>query len=112
MDPNDREQLIDVSFRFVSWLRKNFPDVKDTVCHHWAFDGFGKRIRETPTAFWGDVGAKDYEILTRRSENGEHLRPRGDHREAITPGGSKRDSRRLCRGAHVSTTRLARRGTG
>ncbi|MCG6114874.1 MAG: hypothetical protein MEQ84_06700 [Mesorhizobium sp.] len=73
MDPNDREQLIDVSFRFVSWLRKNFPEVKDRVRDNWPLDGFAERIRETPTAFWGDVGAQDYEILTRKSENGESI---------------------------------------
>ena len=31
MNPDDKEQLLDTSFRFVSWLRNHFPEAKDRI---------------------------------------------------------------------------------
>lgn len=73
MHPRDEELLIDAGFRFVSWLRKNFPEVKDRLLENCVYDSFGERIRETPTNFWGDVGAQDYDVLTKKSESGESI---------------------------------------
>lgn len=73
MNPRDREQLIDISFRFVSWLGKNFPEVKDRLLADCVYDTFGARIRATPTLFWGDVGDQDYEVLVKPSQSGESI---------------------------------------
>lgn len=64
MNPADREHLLDVSFRFVSWLRKSHPGVKEHLLDGGIYDSFGARIRQTPTLFWGDVGNQDYATLT------------------------------------------------
>ncbi len=107
MHPRDRELLIDAGFRFVSWLRKNFPEVKDRLLEHCVYDSFGERIRETPTNFWGDVGAQDYVVLTKKSESGESILDRVAIVKRIAACGSERNSRRFCRSAHVSATQLA-----
>lgn len=73
MHPRDRELLIDASFRFVSWLRKNFPEVKDRLLKHCLYDSFGESIRNAPTSFWGNVGDQDYDVLTKKSETGESI---------------------------------------
>lgn len=73
MNPNDRDQLIDTCFRFVSWLRRNFPEVPDMVLKRSLYDSFGEWIRETPTLFWSAVGEQDYALLTQKSESGESI---------------------------------------
>lgn len=75
MNPEDKEQLFDTSFRFVSWLRKNFPEEKDRILEDANFfnGSFGELIRTTPTSFWGHVGNRNYEVLTRKSNNGESI---------------------------------------
>lgn len=75
MNPDDKEQLLDTSFRFVSWLRNHFPEVKDRILEDAiSFNGsFGELIRTTPTLFWSYVGDRDYDILTRKSDNGESI---------------------------------------
>lgn len=73
MNPRDHEQLIDVSFRFVSWLRRNFPEVKDSLLEYYVYDSFGECIRQTPTLFWGLVGDQSYDVLMKKSENGESI---------------------------------------
>lgn len=69
----DREQLIDAGFRFVSWLRKHFPEVKDKVLEDSVYDSYGEFVRQTPTLFWGYVGSCDYPTLTRKSDAGESI---------------------------------------
>lgn len=73
MNPKDREHLIDAGFRFVSWLRRHFPEVKDRLLDHCVYDSFGELIRETPTLFWAHVGEQDYGVLTEKSANGESI---------------------------------------
>lgn len=75
MTPDDREKLFETSFRFVSWLRNHFPEVKDRILEDASsFNGsFGELIRTTPTSFWGDVGNRDYDVLTRKSQSGESI---------------------------------------
>lgn len=73
MNPEDREQLIETGFRFVSWLRNHFPEVKDRLLDNCLYSSFAERIRETPTLFWGDVGDQDHEVLVRKSESGESI---------------------------------------
>lgn len=73
MNPRDREQLIDTNFRFVSWLRRNFPEVMGMVLERSLYHSFGECVRETPTLFWSYVGEQDYAILTKRSETGESI---------------------------------------
>ncbi len=73
MNPKDREQLIDVNFRFVSWLRRNFPEVKDRILQRCFCDSFGELVRETPTMFWSCVGEQEYAILTKKAEGGESI---------------------------------------
>lgn len=106
MHPRDKELLIDASVRFVRWLRKNSPEVKDRVREKWLYDGFGERIRETPTAFWGDVGAQDYDVLTKKAESGESILDRVVATVKRAPPAVQNEIR-FCRGAHVSATQLA-----
>jgi hypothetical protein len=70
--PQDRESLIDTSFRFVSWLAKNFPSVKDSSLPSY-YDSFGELTREAPTVFWGAVGGRDYAELATKSAFGESV---------------------------------------
>lgn len=73
MLPQYHENLIDVNFRFVSWLGKNFPEMKNRILEDSMYASFAEIIRTTPTLFWGDVGRYDYEDLTKKSENGENI---------------------------------------
>ncbi len=73
MDPVDRERLIDTNFRFVSWLRRNFPEVMEPVLRRSLYGSFGELVRTTPTLFWSHVGEQEYAVLTRKSENGESI---------------------------------------
>lgn len=73
MNPGDRERLIDTNFRFVSWLRRNFPEVKDALLLDCVYDSIGELVRETPTLFWAHVGERDYAVLTKKSESGESI---------------------------------------
>lgn len=73
LSPEDKEVLIDTGFRFVSWLRRHFPEVKDRLLENCVFKTFSQRIRQTPTLFWGDVGAQDFNTLTRKAASGESI---------------------------------------
>lgn len=73
MNHEDKEKLIDTNFRFVSWLRNHFPEVKDRVIEDSFLDSYGELIRQTPTLFWSSVGNRDYAVLTRKSESGESI---------------------------------------
>lgn len=73
MNPDDREQLIDTSFRFLSWLKRNFPEVPGKVLELSVYDSFGEWVRETPVMFWSYVGAQDYAVLTKKAESGESI---------------------------------------
>ena len=75
MAPDDQKRLFETSFRFESWLRNHFPDVKDRILEEANFfnGSFGKLIRTTPTLFWSYVGNRNYEVLTRKSDNGESI---------------------------------------
>lgn len=73
MNPGDRDRLIDTSFRFVSWLRRNFPEVKDALLEYCVYDSIGDLVRETPTLFWAHVGEQDYAVLTKKSASGESI---------------------------------------
>lgn len=76
MNPNDMERLLDTNFRFVSWLRNHFPEVKDQVLEDasgYLFCSYGELIRKVPTLFWSFVGNRDYEVLARKSESGESI---------------------------------------
>lgn len=73
MQPQDRDQLIKTGFQFVSWLKKNFPIVKDNLIHNSIYRSYGELVRTTPTLFWGDVGDRSYEELTLVSAHGESI---------------------------------------
>lgn len=73
MNPTDREQLIDANLRFVSWLRRNFPEVKDRILESSRYRSFGELVRDTPTLFWSHVGEQDYAVLTAKSPCGESI---------------------------------------
>lgn len=73
MTPEDKEMLIDAGLRFVSWLRKAFPDVKAQLLENSRHTHFGDWIRETPTLFWAYVGDQDREVLMRKSADGESI---------------------------------------
>ena len=72
MEPQDHNQLIDISFRFVSWLRNNFPETKDSLVPSY-YDSVGEMVREVPTFFWGRVGGRDYLELNTKSTSGESI---------------------------------------
>ena len=73
MLPQDHDALMDVSLRFISWLKVNFPELKERIIKDSVYGSFWEIIRAGPTSFWGDVGGYDYEELTRKSDNAESV---------------------------------------
>jgi hypothetical protein len=63
LQPQNRDILIDVSFRFLSWISKNFPSIVDDIRDS-SFGSLGELVREYPTSFWGKVGYRDYSVLS------------------------------------------------
>ncbi len=61
--------LIETSFRFVSWLRNHFPEVKEDIVPSY-YDSFGAFIREVPTCFWEELGGRDYVALVEKRAHG------------------------------------------
>lgn len=72
MNAYDHDKMVDVSFRFVSWLKVNFPEVKDSLLPSY-FSSFGEFVREAPVSFWGEVGHLEYDELTAKSDTGESI---------------------------------------
>ncbi|MEP3655023.1 MAG: hypothetical protein ABJO36_09005 [Litorimonas sp.] len=69
--PDDRD-LIETSFRFVSWLRNHFPEVTENIVPSY-YKSFGAFVRDAPTSFWGEVGAHDYEALIVKPTDGDSI---------------------------------------
>lgn len=67
------DNFIDCSFRFVSWLRKNFPELKDEILEVSLYDKYGEFIRDTPMYFWFSIGGISPEGLVQKSSFGESI---------------------------------------
>ncbi|WP_297340222.1 hypothetical protein [Pseudophaeobacter sp.] len=65
--------LIDACFRFISWLGRSFPEIKQQLIEDSQYESYGQLVRATPTLFWGDVGYRDYEHLVDKSASGESI---------------------------------------
>ena len=69
---NDRDELIEICFSFVSWLGTNCPEIKDEIRLNIG-STFGEYIRKYPTSFWGDVGDRSYDQLVFKTSSDESI---------------------------------------
>ncbi len=63
MQQQDLDDFAEISFRFASWLRKNFPDILEEIGLS-DQRRIGDVVRETPVTFWTRVGNREFAALT------------------------------------------------
>jgi len=68
-----RESLIEHTFRFVSWLRKNFPETKDRLLNESFDNSYAEYIRGTCLSFWLDLGKLPPTLLLEKSKYNESI---------------------------------------
>ncbi len=73
MQQQYREEWINLTFSFVSWLRSSFPDMKDRILEESFYPSFGEMVRTTPMMLWADVGRYSLEELSLKSVDDESI---------------------------------------